>query len=888
MLSGDYPYIRDRVTINSDLQTFCNRPGDGPVFILGRTVEHAPGFDLRLTGRPLIIVADVYDGTNGMINARGADGVGGGAAGANGVHPWPDTVNDASGEDHPVGPGGSGQGGGRGSDGSAGGSVTVMCRRSINAHISVAGGSATSGGPGGNGARGVDGHITPDKTIFVVDDKFAEPPTGHEEFVAGQTISGTPGGDGGAGGAGGNGGNGGTISFTSIVDDTPPVLEAGGGGAGAGGPGGAPGEDGRLSDVMAVEGSFGTDGLPGSDGQVTFTNVAEADYPAGLRPLLDSTGPSYANYWAPFRIITGEYFYHQYNPSIPERADNAARAAVEFERALELQPDNVEAQRLAQQLGGGTNALGLPRDLDVLPSFDEYNTAFTSFGTPVLAFLGLGVNTILTRKTLADLAEFVEQQRRQAAGARDDTVGDLDIAKAEQKLAGDEVEYAQQQLDQATADIQKALVEMQHQGSPSMSFGDIIGTVAEVGAAVVSIAAAVPTAGTSLVALVPAMVALADSVTDNAAPIAKAVFSGTKADTKAVEDAYKAVDKDASAVIKGAKSIVNFVNVVQKLGQAATPDNSKYLALVRRGTEQTHQLLIARNRAAIAQQRVDAKQAAVNRADDVVHQAQALSDELHLDAASIKRAGLLAVATAQSKTNALLGFAFRAQRSVEIYTLQNEEHRLVLDAGLVSPDVSQSYYEEDIDEGQLVSELVSSWSSVLGPLDIQADYLSYFDQPHDQDTLRRSFTAADPHLDDLKTRHQFSVRIDATELPAGHADAKIKSVRLALIGATHPAGEISCEVRHGGTYEQRRRDGTITTQLLSPRVSTRPAKTTALVPDEGLGDDPPLTAPRSLAYWGRGVGGDWQVSIPPEQFTSGLDLSGLTEVQLWIGYQFLR
>ncbi|MFJ6835497.1 hypothetical protein [Streptomyces sp. NPDC091209] len=140
MLAHDYPYIRDLVTIDAGLQEFCNRPGDGPVFLLGRKVEHASGFDLRVTERPLIIVADTYDGTNGMIDARGADGVGGGASGANGVYPWPDSVTDASGEDHPVGPGGSGQGGGPGVHGKPGGSVTVMCRRSINARVSVAGG----------------------------------------------------------------------------------------------------------------------------------------------------------------------------------------------------------------------------------------------------------------------------------------------------------------------------------------------------------------------------------------------------------------------------------------------------------------------------------------------------------------------------------------------------------------------------------------------------------------------------------------------------------------------------------------------------------------------------------------------------------------------------
>lgn len=113
-------------------------------------------------------------------------------------------------------------------------------------------------------------------------------------------------------------------------------------------------------------------------------------------------------------------------------------------------------------------------------------------------------------------------------------------------------------------------------------------------------------------------------------------------------------------------------------------------------------------------------------------------------------------------------------------------------------------------------------------------------------------------------------------------------MRLALVGASDPDGEVSCEVRHGGKYEQRRADGTIDVQLLKPRVSTRPAKLTGLAADEGLGADPPLTAPQSLSFWGRGIGGDWEVSIPESQFASGLDLTGLTEIQVWIGYQFLR
>ncbi|MFI1508126.1 hypothetical protein [Streptomyces sp. NPDC020597] len=169
-----------------------------------------------------------------------------------------------------------------------------------------------------------------------------------------------------------------------------------------------------------------------------------------------------------------------------------------------------------------------------------------------------------------------------------------------------------------------------------------------------------------------------------------------------------------------------------------------------------------------------------------------------------------------------------------------------------------------------------------------ASLANFFALPHDKDTLRYSFKSADGQLSDLKTRHQLEFRIDASDVPVDHFDAKIQSVRLALVGASHPASEVSCEVRHGPTYTQRRRDKSVAVQHLMPRVATRPAKTERLLADEGVGDDPALTAPQSLAFWGRGVGGDWQVTIPQREFDAGLDLRRLTEVQVWIGYQFVR
>lgn len=898
-MSFNQPYIRDELKIDDKVQKFYDScTGDGPVLLLGRIVKHAT--TLRVHRQPLIIVADVYDGTSGIIDARGLNSGAVGAQGADGVHPWPnyDPITEV-----PTGPGGDGGQGGDGGPGGNGVAVTVYCRRSINAGVSAVGGIGAPGGAGGNGGRGVDGFTIPDQVVWVDDtpDDLSNF-SGHEELIPGRTVDGTPGGNGGVGGNGGNGGSGGTINFTSIVDDTLPTLDVRGGVGGPGGAGGAAGADGALSQSAAGEGPTGLEGALGAEGQATHTNVSEADYIAGLRSVLDIPGVlSYANHWAPFRIAVGDYFYHRYNPSVPERAHFSQLAAVEFARALELQPDNGEALRLQAQLvgvrqamgtddfiwvGGGNNALGLPRDLDVLPDFEAYMDAFIKFSDFAVAFLSIGMDALVESVTLEDLAKLANFHRQQAIHARDNINADVSIAISEKRLAGDEADRVQQLLDQTTAEIAAALEEMKES---ELSFGDIVGTVAAVAVAVVAVVAAIPSGGTSIVALVPAMVALAGTTIEHAEPIAKAVFESRDPDVRAVEDAYKKVDKNAEAVIKAGKSIVNFVEVVKRLNASTTPDNSKHLALVRRGVDLTHQVLLARNKVTLAQQRVDATQARLARAATIVAEAERLTEEVQGDAESIRRTALLTIGVVQSKVDALLGMAFRAQRSVEIYTLEAVEQHLLLDAGLLHPDDTRDYAEgETGKEGTLIAKLQQSWLQLLEPIGIQQRYTNYFEREHGQDRLRLSFTAADPQFRELQSTRRFSFRIDASNIPAGRADAKVIGVRLALVGASHPADGVSCEVRHGAKYEQRREDGTIAVQQLKSLVGDRIAKTQRLAGDEGLGSDPVPPAPGSLAFWGRGIGGDWQVSIPGSRLNSELDLSGLTEIQVWIGYRFLR
>jgi hypothetical protein len=897
MTTFNQPYIRDKLTIDDKVQKFYDScTGDGPVLLLGRIVNHAK--PLRVYRQPLIIVADVYDGTNGIIDARGLDSGAVGAQGANGSTPWPPYGLHT---DAPTGPGGEGGLGRDGGPGANGVTVTVYCRQSINAGVSSVGGNGAPGGAGGNGGGGVAGFTIPDQVVWINDtpDDLSNF-SGHEELIPGRTVDGTPGGNGGGGGSGGNGGNGGKITFTSIVDDSFPTLDVRGGVGGPGGAGGAAGADGALSPTAAGEGPFGVEGSLGAEGLATRTNISEADFIAGLRSVLDfpAEDVSYANHWAPYRIAVGDYFYHRYNPSVPDRSKFSQLAAVEFARALELQPDNTEALRLQAQhvgvrqdvgtddfiwVGGGNNALGLARDLDVKPAVEAYLNAFIQFSDVAVGFLSIALDALTASEAMENLKKLAGLHRQQAIDARENLSADVGIAISEKRLAGDEATRVQQLLDQTTADIHAALEEMK---TTKITILQTVGSIASVAVAVVAVAAAIPSLGTSLVALAPAMVVLATTTIEHAEPIAQAVFESRDPDVKAVKEAYKKVDKNAEEVIKAGKSIVNFVEVLNKLNAVTTPDNSKHLTLVRRGVDLTLQVLLARNKSTLAQQRVDAAQAKLARAATIVGEATQLVAEIEGDADPLRRTALATIGVVQSKADALLGMAFRAQRSVEIYTLETVEQDLLLDVGLLNPDDTRKYAEREMDEPELVSLLHASWLQLFEPVRISQQYLSYFDRPNDHDRLRLAFTAEDPQFGALMSTRRFGFRVEASDIPAGRHDAKVTGVRVALVGASHPDHEVSLDVRHGSTYEQRREDGTVDVQRLKSLVNNRFAKLESLGGDGGPDPAPPDV--ESVAYWGRGIGGDWEVSIPGGRLNSDLDLSGLTKIQVWIGYRYLH
>lgn len=892
------PLIRDVIVVDDEVERICRTyAGNGPIFLLAREVRLAK--DLRITAHPVVIVADLFDGAGHTINASGDPATASGHHGQNGV-PLP-MSQMYSHDGRPIGAGTPGEGGGPGQHGGHAQNVTIYARRTVGLSVTASGGNGTNGGNGGNGTAGASGAYLPAR-VELRDLTPGDPYDFEfeEVHIPEETIFGTPGGSGGWGGAGGNGGNGGSITLTSIIDDTEPVFAVDAGAPGAGGWGGAAGPDGALSEAGAAPGESGAQGAWGASGSVARSTVSEEEFIAGMRPLLDSTGPSWANYWAPFRIAMGDFHYHRFNPGDEAPGDAGERAALEVRRGLELQYNNGHALLLNDQLlgiprqapdgtnvtvGGGTNALGLSPELDILPDFETYINAFDRFAPLASAFLLEGIGQLIAAGTRDALAAMTREQGRSVGLARDRFESDVAIGTSEKDIAVREAEFIRQQLDQATADLQ---AEMNKLEDTSFSFGDFIGTVAQVATAVVGVIAAIPTLGASLVATVPAMVSLVSTVAAEVEPITKALGAGTKADTAKVEEAYKKVGKNVEAVMGAGKAIVNFVTLVKTLTSPADADNAAEVALVRRGAELAHQLLIAQNRVALADQRISAAQSQAARAAELARESEALADSIQVDAAGVRQLGLLAIKIAQANADALNGMAFRAARAVEILTLQPQAKNVALDAGLISPEIWWRFNEDDVTATELSAMLTASWGRMLQPISIQQDYLAYFQQRHDQDVLTRIFVPGDPEFESLLATGRLDFEVLADRIPAGRADAKTRSVRLALVGAAHPSGGISCEVRHGGAYSQRRANGEIHVQLLEPQISTRRAQFTRLTAEDDALADVPLTAPLSLRFWGRGIGGDWSVSVVRAPENTGIDLSGLTEIQVEVRYSFVR
>ena len=893
------PLIRDVLTIDDSIWTHFGRDQTGdPMILLGRVVRHAPGYQLVVTGRPVIIVADEYDGNGGSIDASGEAQTGDASAlGQNGVDgpdapvkPYPHTSLNPPPPDIPHGPGGNGTNGTNGGNGRSGQNVTLLARKASSVAILTFGAPGYPGGSGGRGGTGGDGW---DGT----QDADGNP------VVEG--FNGTRGGWGGNGGNGGNGGDGGNLQVLTIHPVVLPGLvnHAGlGGDAGAGGTNGSDGY--RSTDTACApelgipcQGTSGTSGTAGSGTAAVCRTMTEAEYLAQVRSTLDfGSGQLYVNYWAPVRLLIGEFYFRQFQSGSADAKGFGTLAARELQAALEFQPDNVEALRLRALLGspgpasfpaeapwtaGGSNALGLSIVEDVLPLADGDFTGFADAFERVKQFFAVDLPSALAANTVAAVQQLATSQ--QTGVQAEVATAQKELSQAQITLSADstQVTFVQQRLNSVAASLSASLPFLRSQG---FSLDGVTGTVADAATAILSIVGVLPSSQVGLVALVPALVAIPQSIVSHSAPVAQRLLASESADTSAVQAAYTKIGYDPGFVAASGMAFVDFARVARKIGSGVATDVAVSVTSVKLAAELIHQLLLAKNQVALTQRRTAAMAARLSRAT-------ALRDSLVSLPTAIPDAVLLAIQCATAGADGMLTLCVRAQRTLEIYTLQEPSSPAPLDAAWVSPDLTSGYYDNMVSAADLIGAYSAAWAKLPDPGSLQNQYKAYFQQPGLQLKVKTLSFSDVSTFQQLSDTRNFSFFVETGDLAADDLEAKVRLVAVALVGATSPGGVLQCNVWHESRYEQLQggqqagAPAILNSQVLRARGLSMQASNKTLTAEAfPLAAQPPLYTPGLFHAWGRGVCGRWSISLSD----ATIDIAALSSVDVWIGYGSLK
>jgi hypothetical protein len=229
----------------------------------------------------------------------------------------------------------------------------------------------------------------------------------------------------------------------------------------------------------------------------------------------------------------------------------------------------------------------------------------------------------------------------------------------------------------------------------------------------------------------------------------------------------------------------------------------------------------------------------------------------------------------------LMRHALFAARSVEIYTIDDLSNEVFCDYGYAHPDLEQDYDDGILPLAQLIGAYVTTWSQFVGVTGYRNRYDAYFagaDRVSDKHLVSVTEPAA---LADFRTSQTLTVDVRLGDLPSTRSEAKATDIQLALTGATANIPAISVLVEHDGQTASTMREGSEQRQLLRPRTTVvQTAKTGDVFSGARFAD-----GPDDLSFWGRGMATTWRITIEPDEMTRRqIDLSGLTAVDIGIGY----
>lgn len=182
---------------------------------------------------------------------------------------------------------------------------------------------------------------------------------------------------------------------------------------------------------------------------------------------------------------------------------------------------------------------------------------------------------------------------------------------------------------------------------------------------------AVPSGGMSLLALIPDTSVLGKEIVQNGPEIVKELFkSGEYEIQKKIKEKYDGgVGKDVKKIDKATHSVVSLIIVIETLIKGKSPDNSRSVALVQRRLEVAHQMRLQQRQAQLAGMRCDSLNASIDPGKASSLETRRMINTINSSATTLQQGALEVTRAAQLKIDHVQTSAYRALRSVEIYTL---------------------------------------------------------------------------------------------------------------------------------------------------------------------------------------------------------------------------
>jgi hypothetical protein len=334
-------------------------------------------------------------------------------------------------------------------------------------------------------------------------------------------------------------------------------------------------------------------------------------------------------------------------------------------------------------------------------------------------------------------------------------------------------------------------------------------------------------------------------------------------------------------VTEGVKTAIDFPKALEEAWTAKT-DDPEYQKLIADSLELAYQQLLAEMHQNQADYTVQTAEKRVTQAMASKENAEKQLKGLADDISSLEATSLTLISMAQQYMNVLIKYAFYCARALEIYTLKNMSAEVRFDYGYIHPDKEADYKIGLLTLAELLGLYHDSWSTFASLISYREQYDGYF-QTDDWVSDYHQLSFADANLlNKFKRKPELHFAVRIQDLPPSRYEAKVTSVYVAFVGAASKHGTITAVIEHSGRYSERKRTNKIVNVALQPRSAVVVAKLTPLESDGGVVEEPEV----KVGFWGRGVAAGWHLSIEPSEMRkNAVDLSGLTEIQIWFSYQ---